>query len=74
MVNTWTFAAFGGVWSAWFLLIHCEFSHPWDPAFEKLGLGTAAFHNRHHALLRCNYGHIFQWWDVIGRTLEGTKH
>lgn len=65
--NAWSYMAFGAIYSSWLTLIHSELSHPWEPAFRFLGLGTAADHHVHHKVFKCNYGHLFMWWDrMIG--------
>jgi len=69
-VSTWDFIAFGTMYATQFTLIHCEFPHPWDPLFEKFGIGTASDHNVHHAVVKYNYGHFFIYWDVIFSTYK----
>lgn len=72
-VNTYTFAAFGTIYASQFTLIHCEFSHPWDPLFKLLGVGTAEDHNVHHAAFNWNYGHFFMYYDWIFGTYRDGK-
>lgn len=63
--NVWSYMAFGSLYANWLTLIHAEYSHPWDPLFRKLGLGTAADHHVHHKLFKFNYGHTFMYWDRL---------
>jgi sterol desaturase/sphingolipid hydroxylase (fatty acid hydroxylase superfamily) len=63
--NVWSYMAFGSLYANWLTMIHAEYSHPWDPLFRKLGLGTAADHHVHHKLFNFNYGHLFMYWDRI---------
>lgn len=63
--NVWSYMAFGTIYSSWLVLIHAEYSHPWDPLFRTLGLGTAGDHHVHHKLFTKNYGHLFMYWDRI---------
>jgi lathosterol oxidase len=63
--NVWTYMAFGSLYANWLTLIHAEYSHPWDPLFRKLGLGTSSDHHVHHKLFSFNYGHTFMYWDRI---------
>jgi len=69
-VNCWSFIAFGAMYASQFTLIHCEFPHPWDHIFQKIGIGTAADHNIHHRLVMFNYGHFFMYWDMIYGTYK----
>lgn len=62
-VSCWSFMAFGSLYAAQFTLIHCEFRHPWDTLFERIGFGTAEDHNIHHLHFKYNYGHFFMWYD-----------
>lgn len=66
--NAWSYMAFGATLSSWLTLIHSEIDHPWDPAFRKIGLGTAGDHRAHHRRSVCNYGHLFMWWDIVAGT------
>jgi lathosterol oxidase len=61
--NVWSYMVFGTIYSSWLMLIHCEYHHPWDFLFQKIGFGTAQDHHRHHQFLKCNYGHLFMYWD-----------
>lgn len=63
--NVWTYMAFGSLYANWLTLIHAEYSHPWDPFFRKIGLGTSSDHHVHHKLFNFNYGHTFMYWDRI---------
>jgi len=63
--NVWSYMTFGTMYSSWLTLIHSEFSHPWDPLFRRLGLGTAGDHHVHHRLFTSNYGHLFMYWDRL---------
>ena len=65
--NVWSYMAFGSLYANWLTLIHAEYSHPWDPLFRKLGLGTAADHHVHHKLFKFNYGHTFMYVSCISR-------
>ncbi|GAB5368781.1 hypothetical protein AAMO2058_001349300 [Amorphochlora amoebiformis] len=68
------YAWFGMLYANYFMLIHSEFSNPWDSLFEAIGIGTARDHNVHHSQLRYNFGHFFMWWDQLGGTyLSHTK-
>mmetsp|Transcript_15195 Transcript_15195/g.23001 ORF Transcript_15195/g.23001 Transcript_15195/m.23001 type:complete len:314 (+) Transcript_15195:31-972(+) len=68
------YAWFGMLYANYFMLIHSEYSHPWDGIFEAIGIGTARDHNVHHSQLRYNFGHFFMWWDQLGGTyLSHTK-
>jgi lathosterol oxidase len=68
--NVWEYMAFGSSWAGWLVLIHSETSHPWDWAFRRLGLGTAADHHVHHKTFKFNYGHTFMWWDILAGTYK----
>jgi sterol desaturase/sphingolipid hydroxylase (fatty acid hydroxylase superfamily) len=67
-LNTWSYAAFGAVFSSQLTLIHAEYHHPWDGWFRRLGIGTPADHHVHHVRLGCNFGHCFTWWDRAAGT------
>jgi len=68
------YAWFGMLYANYFMLIHSEYSNPWDGIFESIGIGTARDHNVHHSQLRYNFGHFFMWWDQLGGTyLSHTK-
>lgn len=67
-VNTLEYIIFGTIYSSYFMLIHSEYSHPWDKIFRRLGIGTSSDHNVHHILPRYNYGHFFTYWDRIFST------
>jgi sterol desaturase/sphingolipid hydroxylase (fatty acid hydroxylase superfamily) len=64
-VNTRTWAAFGSTYSCWFLLIHSEVWHPWDPLLRALGLGTPGDHAVHHAIVVKNFAHYFPILDKL---------
>ena len=64
------YAWFGCLMANYFMLIHSEFSNPWDTAFEALGIGTARDHNVHHSTFKFNFGHFFMWWDMVGGTYK----
>mmetsp|Transcript_31572 Transcript_31572/g.79489 ORF Transcript_31572/g.79489 Transcript_31572/m.79489 type:complete len:266 (+) Transcript_31572:129-926(+) len=66
--NVWSYMAFGTAYSSWLTLIHSEVTHPWDPLFRRLGLGTAGDHHVHHRCFVYNYGHLFMWWDMLAGT------
>uniref|UniRef100_A0A6U2C440 Fatty acid hydroxylase domain-containing protein n=1 Tax=Hemiselmis andersenii TaxID=464988 RepID=A0A6U2C440_HEMAN len=66
--NVWSYMAFGATYSSWLTLIHSEITHPWDPLFRRLGLGTAGDHHVHHRCFVYNYGHLFMWWDMLAGT------
>lgn len=59
--NVWSYMAFGSLYANWLTLIHSEYHHPWDFAFQQLGFGTAADHHVHHKLFIKNYGHLFMY-------------
>lgn len=63
--NVWSYMTFGALYANWLVLIHSEFSHPWDWFFRKIGFGTAADHHVHHRLFTFNYGHLFMYWDWL---------
>uniref|UniRef100_A0A7S4E1C8 Fatty acid hydroxylase domain-containing protein n=1 Tax=Lotharella globosa TaxID=91324 RepID=A0A7S4E1C8_9EUKA len=68
------YAWFGMLYANYFMLIHSEYSNPWDGLFEAIGIGTARDHNVHHSQLRYNFGHFFMWWDqMFGTYLCHTK-
>merc|ERR1712071_297799 len=66
--NVWTYMAFGSVCANWLTLIHSEASFPWEPAFRRCGLGTAADHHIHHKFFKYNFGHLFMWFDWAAGT------
>eukprot|EP01052_Picozoa_sp_SAG31_P035354 SAG31_NODE_4255_length_3414_cov_4.628959_1_plen_248_part_00 len=66
--NVWTYMTFGSMYAAWLVLIHSETSHPWDPAFRMVGLGTPADHHVHHMKFVRNYGHLTTWFDRLAGT------
>ena len=51
-------------------MIHSEVHNPWDRAFRRLGLGTAADHHVHHRTFIYNYGHTMMWWDRLAGTYK----
>ena len=63
--NVWSYMVFGTIYSSWLMLIHCELDNPWDPLFQKIGFGTALDHRNHHKYFKCNYGHLFMFWDYM---------
>nr|AYI99269.1 alternative squalene epoxidase [Bigelowiella natans]AYI99270.1 alternative squalene epoxidase [synthetic construct] len=68
------YAWFGCTYANYFMLIHSEYSNPWDGIFEAIGIGTARDHNVHHSQLKFNFGHFFMWWDqIFGTYLSHTK-
>lgn len=67
-VNMWTYAAFGASYSMLLVLIHSEVTHPWDPVFRMLGIGTSGDHHVHHKMFIYNFGHIFTYWDRLAGT------
>jgi alternative squalene epoxidase len=66
--NVWTYMAFGSAYANWLVLIHCEYTFPWDRIFHLVGFGTPADHHVHHAFFKYNFGHTFMWFDMIGQT------
>jgi len=68
--NVWSYMVFGTIYANMLLLIHSEYSHPWDPLFQYCGLATSAFHRVHHKLFVYNYGHIFTCWDIFFNTYK----
>ncbi|MDP2434381.1 MAG: sterol desaturase family protein [archaeon] len=72
-VACWDFIFFGTLYASQFTLIHCEFAHPWDPLLRLLGVGTAADHNVHHAIVTSNYGHFFMYWDRLTGTYKSPE-
>eukprot|EP00945_MAST-04E_sp_MAST-4E-sp1_P003660 g3660.t1 len=71
--NVWSYMAFGTIYGNYLCLIHSEYSHPWDPVFRMLGIGTAGDHHVHHKLFRYNYGHLFMYWDRMLGTYRSPK-
>ena len=63
--NAWSYMAFGAVYGAYLMLIHSEYSHPWDPLFRRVGILTPADHHVHHVTFVWNFAHFFTWWDRI---------
>jgi sterol desaturase/sphingolipid hydroxylase (fatty acid hydroxylase superfamily) len=63
--NVWSYMTFGSLYANWLVLIHAEYSHPWDRLFRLLGFGTAADHHVHHKFFVFNYGHLFMYWDRL---------
>lgn len=63
--NTWSYIAFGTIYSMSLVLIHSEYDHPWEGIFRFCLIGTSADHHIHHRFFVCNYGHVFMWWDVL---------
>lgn len=63
--NVWEYMVFGTMYSCYLVLIHSEYSHPWDDCFSKLGIATASDHHVHHKLFNYNYGHLFTYWDRV---------
>eukprot|EP01061_Rhynchopus_euleeides_P019709 TRINITY_DN32331_c0_g1_i1.p1 TRINITY_DN32331_c0_g1~~TRINITY_DN32331_c0_g1_i1.p1 ORF type:complete len:313 (+),score=103.78 TRINITY_DN32331_c0_g1_i1:52-990(+) len=63
--NVWSYMTFGSILSTMLVLIHSEWTHPWEPLFERLGVGTAADHHVHHAIFNKNFGHLFTYWDRL---------
>ena len=62
-VNTWSYIAFGFVYSTHFMLIHSEWPHHTDTLASKLAVYTAKDHHVHHARFVYNYAHFFTFWD-----------
>lgn len=72
--NVWTYMAFGSMYANWLVLIHSEYTFPWDGIFRKLGLGTPGDHHVHHKVFKYNYGHLFMWFDQIGGTYRDPQN
>jgi len=72
--NVWSYMTFGSLYANWLVLIHSEYSHPWDSMFRLLGLGTAADHHVHHRFFVFNYGHLFMYWDRVFGTYRHPSH
>ena len=68
--NVWSYMAFGSLYANWLTLIHSEYSFPWDRLFSIIGFGTPADHHVHHAFFKYNFGHLFMWPDIIGKTYK----
>ena len=66
--NTWTYMAFGTIYSSYLMLIHSEYKHPWDNLFRWVGIGTGSDHHIHHLKFKWNFGHFFTWWDRLFNT------
>lgn len=62
------YIAFGVTYANYLMLIHSEYSHPWDPLLTCLGVGTPGDHHVHHAKFVRNYGHLFTYWDRVAGT------
>ncbi|CAE8644698.1 unnamed protein product [Polarella glacialis] len=71
--NVWSYMTFGSLYANWLVLIHSEYTHPWDGIFRRLGFGTAADHHVHHRLFVFNYGHLFMYWDKALGTYRDPK-
>ena len=63
--NAWSYMAFGTIYGAYLLLVHSEYSRPWDPLFRRVGILTPADHHVHHVTFVYNFAHFFTWWDRI---------
>ncbi len=72
--NVWTYMAFGSMYANWLVLIHSEYTFPWDGIFRSLGLGTPGDHHVHHKVFKYNYGHLFMWFDQIGGTYRDPQN
>lgn len=68
--NVWSYMTFGSMYANWLVLIHAEYSHPWDGLFRKIGFGTSADHHVHHRVFVFNYGHLFMYWDRMLGTFK----
>ena len=68
--NVWTYMTFGALYAAFLLLIHCEYSHPWDSFFQSIGFATPSFHHTHHIYNNYNYGHLFEYYDRLFQTYK----
>lgn len=64
-VSCWSYIGFGMSYSLSLCLIHCEWSHAWDPLFAFVGIGTPADHHVHHRMVMYNFGHLFTYWDRL---------
>ncbi|KAH9255441.1 hypothetical protein BASA81_006560 [Batrachochytrium salamandrivorans] len=62
-VSTWSYIAFGFVYSTHFMLIHSEWACPQDGLASKFGIYVASDHHVHHSMFLYNYGHFFTFWD-----------
>jgi len=71
--NIWTYMAFGSSYANWLTLIHSEVTFPWETAFRRLGLGTAADHHVHHRFFKYNFGHLFLWFDWVAGTYRSPR-
>lgn len=72
--NVWTYMVFGSMYANWLVLIHSEYTFPWDGIFRKLGLGTPGDHHVHHKVFKYNYGHLFMWFDQLGGTYRDPQN
>jgi sterol desaturase/sphingolipid hydroxylase (fatty acid hydroxylase superfamily) len=68
--NVWSYVTFGTLYANWLVLIHSEYSHPWDFLFRLVGFGTSGDHHVHHKLFVYNYGHLFMYWDFLYGTYK----
>ena len=67
--NVWSYMVFGTIYSNTLSLIHSQREHPWDMYFRLFGIGTQYDHHIHHQKFKCNYGHIFMYWDWMCNTI-----
>lgn len=67
-VSTRDYIAFGTCYSTHFMLIHSEFSHPFDTLLSFFFVNTAEDHHVHHAAVVANFGHFFTIFDRIAGT------
>jgi sterol desaturase/sphingolipid hydroxylase (fatty acid hydroxylase superfamily) len=68
--NVWSYMTFGTLFANYLVLIHSEYSHPWDPLARMLGIGTAGDHHVHHRVFVKNFGHLFTYWDRLLGTYQ----
>jgi len=60
-----SYMAFGTIYSGYLMLVHSEFTHPWDNVARLLGVNTPSDHHVHHVKLHSNFGHFFIFWDKL---------
>jgi lathosterol oxidase len=70
--NAWSYMASMPI--NYLVLIHSEYTHPWDPVCRALGFGTPGDHHVHHRVFIKNFGHVFMYWDRIMGTYQSPFH
>mmetsp|Transcript_13976 Transcript_13976/g.25622 ORF Transcript_13976/g.25622 Transcript_13976/m.25622 type:complete len:313 (+) Transcript_13976:233-1171(+) len=73
-MNVWGYMCFGSLYSTFLTVIHSEVEHCWDEVFKAWGFGTPEMHHYHHRFFDGNYGHLFMYWDWIGKTAPRNRN